>query len=1263
MRILSLRFENINSLQGEWKIDFRESPFDLTGLFAIVGPTGAGKTTILDAICLALYHQTPRLQLSKTQNQLMTRHTSSCLAEVEFEVQGKGYRAFWSQRRAKNKAEGNLQEPQAELATLEGDIIAHKLVKVRDKIASITGLNFARFTKSMMLSQGQFAAFLNAPANERAELLEELTGTEIYGLVSQKVYQKHKESINQLQQLQAKQQGMQLLSSEQIEVLKNSEQEKNTEIKAYLQQQKQLQLQLNWLNQCTTLQNKVAITQTKVTDIEQQIAKQSAMFTQLTWAEKAQPLLPLFQQKKDLSNEIKQATDEITFLTNHKNNVEQQKVNAQVKREDLEQQLQKQRNEHQQTRQLIEQQVAPLQIKISEQQKQLQSATKAHNELLTLEQQFIQATQQTEQKLTELSQQVQFQEQFIAQQQGITQVTEKISLWQSQYQQYLELSAKQADALQAKEQINHSISVIGQNILAEQAKEKQASEQLLQIQQQIENVHAQKQQINQFADDKNVADFVQQLQQLQSLQQQISDQAQHYRETHHLLQQAITEQNEKATQLKQVESDIAVMREQYKAQRQVRDDLALILQQQQKIAQLSDYRQALQPEQPCPLCGSTTHPAIDEYQQVDPNSHEQRLQQANQTLETLEKNGQALAISEKSLLQTIEQINKQKTQYQQNLQKHEQFWQTNKDEFYALALEGALAQIMQNLPEHERENLQQLKYLSIETLSTITLFDVELISQLITNRAIWLNFWQQKQQLLNICNEQQQTLTAQQYQAEKQLTACANEHKLFTQQQAQLLSQQQQSADENERFNQKLSTIKQALQRDFAEHSQFINQALQNLTLNAVEVESAWNEITALIEQVKITQTQLQTLKTEQQTYETQQQTQQTRLQDHQQRLRQSEQNIAEFTLQLNVLNAELTTLFGDQNIELVRQQLTEQEAQLTTAVKAAEQSVNELDKQWRELSGQLVSVQKQQQVKQHKLTEISQQWRDLLAESEFTDDSHFQQAILAPEKIAELKQMQQQLFDTAQQSKALLQRDQAELTELQAQKLTSESVENLTEQIAMVNHQLEALHIHLGEIKQQLTHDQQIKQQQHQLMADIEQQQALLDDLAHLNGLIGSADGAKFRKFAQGLTLAHLVYLANQQLAKLHSRYQLVKNDRDDLSLAVIDTWQADAIRETKTLSGGESFLVSLALALALSDLVSHKTSIDSLFLDEGFGTLDTETLEIALDALDNLNAQGKMIGVISHVDTLKERIATQILVTKTAGLGQSKLEVVLQQ
>ena len=196
-----------------------------------------------------------------------------------------------------------------------------------------------------------------------------------------------------------------------------------------------------------------------------------------------------------------------------------------------------------------------------------------------------------------------------------------------------------------------------------------------------------------------------------------------------------------------------------------------------------------------------------------------------------------------------------------------------------------------------------------------------------------------------------------------------------------------------------------------------------------------------------------------------------------------------------------------------------------------------------------------------------------------------------------------------------------------------------------------------LGAHRARLTDDAQRRTGQQALLAQIAEQEKDSELWQRLNALIGSKEGDKFRKFAQGLTLDHLLHLANQHLARLHGRYLLQRKSTGELELDIVDSWQGDVARDTRTLSGGESFLVSLSLALALSDLVSHKTSIDSLFLDEGFGTLDGDTLETALAALDSLNASGKMIGIISHVEALKERIPVQIHVDKAGGVGHSKL------
>jgi exonuclease SbcC len=190
-----------------------------------------------------------------------------------------------------------------------------------------------------------------------------------------------------------------------------------------------------------------------------------------------------------------------------------------------------------------------------------------------------------------------------------------------------------------------------------------------------------------------------------------------------------------------------------------------------------------------------------------------------------------------------------------------------------------------------------------------------------------------------------------------------------------------------------------------------------------------------------------------------------------------------------------------------------------------------------------------------------------------------------------------------------------------------------------------------IGAVRQRLTENRDLRTKQQERIKAIDSQKVECAGWDALHDLIGSADGKKYRNFAQGLTFEIMVAHANRQLRKMTERYLLIRDKSEPLELNVIDSYQAGEIRSTKNLSGGESFIVSLSLALGLSQISSRNVRVDSLFLDEGFGTLDDDALETALETLAGLQQDGKIIGVISHVQALRERIGTQIEVIPQTG------------
>lgn len=205
MKLLRVGIHNLNSLRGTQAVDFRREPLVTNGLYAIVGPTGAGKTTILDAITLALYGRTER---DRYGNEVMSHGAGTCFAEVEFVTDEGQFLSRWERRRARNKPDGKLQTAERLLSAWNVEteqyepLAADKLQEVNERTEALLGLDYDRFVRSVMLTQGQFARFLNSDVKNRSEVLEKITGTEIYTAISEAAFERHKLAISAYEELE-----------------------------------------------------------------------------------------------------------------------------------------------------------------------------------------------------------------------------------------------------------------------------------------------------------------------------------------------------------------------------------------------------------------------------------------------------------------------------------------------------------------------------------------------------------------------------------------------------------------------------------------------------------------------------------------------------------------------------------------------------------------------------------------------------------------------------------------------------------------------------------------------------------------------------------------------------------------------------------------------------------------------------------------------------------------------------------------------------
>ncbi|MDR2352483.1 MAG: AAA family ATPase, partial [Deltaproteobacteria bacterium] len=220
MQIQKLRIKNLNSLKGEWEIDFTHPKFIRDRLFIITGPTGSGKTTILDAICLALYGSTPRLnKITTSYNEIMTRNTTDCFAELTYKTAKGEFRASFT---AKKKGDSGTFDKKTDIINLK----THASLKKRPSsdisklVTETVGLDFERFTRAIMIAQGNFAAFLNAPVPEKRQILATITNSTIYDKIQQEVSKKKSQENNKLDTLKAELSGYSCIPEEEEKELR-----------------------------------------------------------------------------------------------------------------------------------------------------------------------------------------------------------------------------------------------------------------------------------------------------------------------------------------------------------------------------------------------------------------------------------------------------------------------------------------------------------------------------------------------------------------------------------------------------------------------------------------------------------------------------------------------------------------------------------------------------------------------------------------------------------------------------------------------------------------------------------------------------------------------------------------------------------------------------------------------------------------------------------------------------------------------------------
>ncbi|WP_276496575.1 AAA family ATPase [Pontibacter litorisediminis] len=1215
MKILSVRFQNLNSLKGEHEIRFDQSPLAEAGLFAITGPTGAGKTTILDAITVGLYGLVHRHSNDKPL-ELMTRHTAECFSEVEFEANGRRYRSKWHLRRSRGKVDGNIQPVHMELYTFEEDeLFDLKPSEVPGKVAELCGLDYNQFLRSVMLSQGDFARFLKASPNERSSLLEKITDTGIYSEISKSAYEKAKQERQKYEGLEQLLQNTQLLPEEQRAAYEQSIKELAEQEAIHQQEIITLQEKVQWLQQVAQLQARQEQHHQALQVQEQKLAQLEPEFVRLQKHEQAHQFVGELAEIRSASSRVTEVQEQLHTLQKRVPVLETEleaagKIAAEATKA------------HQHQEEAV-QQLEPLLAQVSKLDHQLhtlrESYSKNKNAYVGFEEQLQQEQAQLQakqQELEKLRQEVTNIKAWLEQHSQLQDLKEHLPEFKATLRDLQEVEQRIKRYQQEQQELNLQRQREGKQLTALQAQQAQQQEQQQQLHQQKEEKLSALQGI---LSDKSMEELEQAAQTQPALVTRY-ERLQELAQQHAGQQQKLQSITGHQTQLRQQQEETSIkLREDQATYKQAEEHLQALqklVQLQQQILQYEEARHTLTENDPCPLCGSTHHPFAENGYTFDLPEEVQKRDKQQEVVKELE--------------QRINQLQLQLGALEQKLQ----LGLTAKSE-----TEGELKRL-QHTFEQLSEGLPQ----------SINIGDVEILEQL----------KQAQQQSATVL--QQQLAQARHLSRELESISQQSQKVREAQVQAQAASNQLQASDKHLQTQlQKLQIILADEQEQQQVHTQTAESFAATFGLKYIP-EERHTLLQSLEQQSAAFAQKQQNLDSMREKYVELNAEVKNLKANEAQKLKEQEERKKDLKAeheQLSRLKTERYTLFGEKDPEQERKQ-AQQEVK-ARAAQAEEARRTQLQKQ-QELqearARQTDCLQKHQQNKSI-LDELRQGLLHVLQQKGIETIEALSQMLLHRDEADRLANLKAQTEKHLTELRKSLSDVRQELTQVQVKQLTEESMETLQVQHRQKAEQQRELISQRARQQERLDQDAQQREKNRELAEQLKTQQQVCHRWSQLADLIGSADGNKFSRFAQGLTLARLVELANRHLQKLNDRYRILKSAAEDLELLIVDMYQAEAVRPMNTLSGGESFLVSLSLALGLSDLAGRRTQINSLFIDEGFGTLDAETLDSAISTLENLQASGKMIGIISHVEALKERISTQVKIQRQPG-GVSKVEVV---